>query len=88
MRWTYPPPPACKLPEEYQPLAKILHGVIDNLDRYYEDLEKHYDDAGWVSYRFAEILPINLAQKQAYLEINDPIQRINSMRAVLDTVHL
>lgn len=83
-----PPPPARKLPEEYKPLAKILHGVIDNLDRYYQGLEKDYDDAGWVSYRFAEILPISLAQKQTCLEIDDPIQRIESMRAVLNTVRL
>ncbi|MDG2376305.1 MAG: LON peptidase substrate-binding domain-containing protein [Woeseiaceae bacterium] len=83
-----PPPSACKLPEEYKPLAKILRGVIDNLGSLYEDLEKYYDDAGWVSYRFAEILPINVAQKQSCLEIDDPIQRIDSMRAVLDMVRL
>ena len=80
--------PDCPLPEEYKPLAKILNGVIDDLGRLYEDLEKHYDDAGWVSYRFAEILPISPEQKQSCLEIDDPILRMKSMREVLDTVRL
>lgn len=83
-----PPPQVCALPDEYRPLAQILHGVIDDLGRLYEDLDKNYDDAGWVSYRFAEILPIDAEQKQSCLEIDDPIQRIESMRAVLDTVRL
>ncbi len=83
-----PEPPACELPAEYKPLADILHGVIDDLGRLYEDLEKRYDDAGWVSYRFAEILPISPEQKQSCLEIEDPIQRMESMKAVLETVRL
>ncbi len=81
-----PEPPLCPLPEEYRPLADILAGVIDDLGKLYEGLEKNYDDAGWVSYRFAEILPITPAQKQACLETDDPIERIESMRAVLDSV--
>lgn len=83
-----PPPPECVLPDQYKPLAKILHGVIDDLGRLYEGLDKDYDDAGWVSFRFAEILPINPEQKQSCLEIDDPIRRIESMRAVLDAVGL
>jgi Lon protease-like protein len=83
-----PSPPECALPEEYKPFAKILHSVIDDLGRLYEGLDKNYDDAGWVSYRFAEILPIEPGQKQSCLEIDDPIRRMESMRAILDTVRL
>lgn len=74
------------LPEEYRPLAEILAGVLDDLGRLYESLEKKYDDAGWVGYRFAEILPISPEQKQSCLEANDPVQRLEMMRDVLDTV--
>jgi hypothetical protein len=81
-----PEVPACPLPEEYLPLAHILEGVVDDLGKLYEDLDKHYDDAGWVSYRFAEILPLLPEQKQACLEMDDPIERLESMRAVLDSV--
>jgi len=83
-----PDTPSCPLPDEYKPLAKILEGVLDDLGRLYEEVERHYDDAGWISYRFAEILPITPPQKQNCLETDDPIERLKSMRAVLDSVRL
>ncbi len=74
------------LPDEYRPLADILSGVLDDLGRLYESLEKKYDDAGWVGYRFAEILPISPEQKQSCLEADDPVRRLEMMRDVLDSV--
>ena len=74
------------LPEEYKPLARILAGVLDDLGRLYESLDRQYDDAGWVGYRFAEILPISPEQKQSCLEADDAIERLQLMRKVLDTV--
>ncbi len=74
------------LPDEYRPLANILSGVLEDLGRLYETLDKNYDDAGWVGYRFAEILPITPEQKQNCLEANDPVQRLEMMREVLDSV--
>jgi Lon protease-like protein len=81
-----PTQPGSQLPEEYQPLAKILSGVLDDLGRLYEPIEKKYDDAGWVGYRFAEILPIPVEQKQSCLEVDDPVSRLEMMCAVLDSV--
>lgn len=74
------------LPEEYQSMARILAGVLDDLGRLYENLERHFDDAGWVSNRFVEILPIDIEQKQRCLEENDPAARLRLVRGVLDTV--
>ena len=74
------------LPAEYRPLVHILSGVLDDLGRLYETLERHYDDAGWVGYRFAEILPITPEQKQDCLEADDPVRRLELMREVLDSV--
>lgn len=74
------------LPDEYRHLADILSGVLDDLGRLYESLEKKYDDAGWVGYRFAEILPISPEQKQSCLEADDPMRRLEMMRDVLDAV--
>lgn len=81
-------PPDCPLPAGYQPLATILQGVLEDLGRLYDNLEMRYDDAGWVSYRFAEILPIPAEEKQACLETDDPLERLAAMRAVLDAVRL
>ena len=74
------------LPEEYRPMAHILAGVLDDLGRLYENLERHFDDAGWVSNRFVEILPIDIEQKQRCLEENDPAARLRLAHEALDTV--
>ena len=74
------------LPDEYHPLANILSGVLEDLGRLYESLDRKFDDAGWVGYRFAEILPISPEQKQNCLEVDDPVRRLELMREVLDTV--
>jgi Lon protease-like protein len=73
------------LPDEFQPLAQILEGVLDDLGRLYEDLDRHYDDATWVGYRFAEILPIAAQQKQEFLEMTDPLARLRSIRSLLES---
>ena len=59
------------LPDEYQFLRPILESVLNDLGRLYEDLERRYDDAAWVAWRFVEILPIDLEEKQALLETDD-----------------
>ncbi len=74
------------LPEEYEGMAHILAGVLDDLGRLYESLERHYEDAGWVTHRFVEILPIDLEQKQKCLEASDPVQRLSLVNELLDTV--
>jgi hypothetical protein len=78
--------PAVSLPDDCRPLAKILQGVIDDLGKLYDNLERKYGDAGWVAYRFAEILPIGAMQKQACLELDDPLARLDIVRSVLESV--
>jgi Lon protease-like protein len=75
--------PVVDLPPQFEPMAEILKGVLDSLGKLYESLEKHYDDAGWLSFRFAEILPIPPEQKQVYLEIEDPVERLGRISLVL-----
>lgn len=74
------------LPEEFMPLAKVLAGVLDDLGRLYDGLERRYDDAAWVGYRFAEILPITAEEKQACLETDDPLWRLHAVRKMIAAV--
>ena len=67
-------------------MSQILAGVLGNLGKLYESLDSKYEDAGWVSYRFAEILPISPDDKQEYLEIEDPIERVRRLRDALREV--
>ena len=74
------------LPEEFAPLAEILEAILDDLGRLYEDMDRHFDDAGWVANRFLEILPVALEQKQLCLENTDCRQRLELAAAVLQQV--
>lgn len=78
--------PTKVLPDDCKPLAHILAGVLDDLGKLYDSLDKHYDNAGWVAYRFAEVLPISAEQKQSCLEMEEPLERLAMMREVLQTV--
>lgn len=76
--------PATALPEELGELAVILAGVLDDLGKLYASLERRLDDAGWVSARFLEILPLDLELKQQCLEQADPLDRLRLVRSILD----
>ena len=64
-------------------MTVILNDVLDDLGRLYEPLERHMQDASWVSSRFVEILPLDLEEKQRCLESNDPIERLRIVQGLL-----
>lgn len=72
------PEPALKLPEAFKPLAKLLELLISRVGK--ENFaEPALDDASWVSYRLAEILPLPLGIKQSMLEINNSDVRLKAL---------
>jgi hypothetical protein len=83
---TLPEQGGTALPEEFRPLAQVLEGVLDDLGRLYEAIDRRYDDAAWVGYRFAEILPIAPEEKQACLETDDPLRRLYIVRKMINLV--
>ncbi|HNR21980.1 MAG TPA: LON peptidase substrate-binding domain-containing protein [Steroidobacteraceae bacterium] len=70
------PEPSVPVPESLQHLALLLRAVLPQLGNLYEAVPRHFGDASWVSARIAEILPIELAEKQACLELDDGVQRL------------
>lgn len=83
-----PDEPAVPLPPEYQDMSHVLGNVLDDLGHLYESLERRMDDAGWVTSRFVEILPIELEQKQRCLENSDPLERLKLVRELLDAARV
>ena len=79
-----PDEPPVPLPAEHEDMSAILGDVLDDLGRLYESLDRHMDDAGWVTSRFVEILPIDLEHKQRCLENCDPQERLRLVRELLD----
>jgi uncharacterized protein len=71
-----PDEPALELPAEYQHLGRLVRKILPELGELYEAVEKRAEDAAWVGYRLAEILPVSLTEKQEWLELDDPLERI------------
>ena len=80
--------PPTPLPKQYQKTSEILRGLLEQLGYPFIKMEKHYDDASWVSSRLAELLPIRLEQKQYFLQLDDPIQRLERLLALLDDMEI
>lgn len=77
-------------PEEAQPIpadlatcATVLKGIIEKLGAENFQQPFHYDDAAWVGYRLAEVLPLKLQAKQAMLEMNDSTMRLRILHKFL-----
>ena len=45
----------------------------------YAALEARYDDAQWVSCRLAEVLAMETFERQALLELDDPLDRLQML---------
>ncbi len=78
----------CDVPPNYLPLVDVLRDLISQIGYRYTDLPMRFGDAGWVGYRLAELLPLRLAQKQYFLQLNDPLQRLERIGAVLETMNV
>lgn len=75
-----------RLPARFGPLSRILETVLTDLGPLYDEIEKRYDDASWVGYRLAELLPLAIAEKQALLELEDPEQRLERLLPVVQSI--
>ena len=74
---------ASALPPEHRKLAALLRGVLEQLESRYRFVNPRYDDASWVGYRLSELLPMPLARKQRFLEMEDPLLRLRELDEVV-----
>lgn len=82
------PEPRVPLPEIHQPLAGLLELMINRVGRENFAGEPALDDASWVSYRLAELLPLPPTIKQSMLEINDSEVRLKAIAQFLKQQNL
>jgi len=73
-----------QLPSEYAVAVDLLREIIQKVGGFYAEIEPHYDDPQWVSGRLAELLPVDLIQKQHLLQLDDPLQRLERLCAMWD----
>ena len=78
-----PAEPELPVPADCERLASTLRRALEELAEHYENVARKFDDAAWIGARIAELLPIELADKQALLELDDPIERLRSLLTVV-----
>jgi len=71
------------LPVQYAHLVDTVRRALEDLSEHYEHVERKFEDAAWIGARLTELLPIDLADKQAMLELEDPIERLEALLAVV-----
>jgi uncharacterized protein len=71
------------VPPESAHLVKLLQYALPQLEPLYDISAAQYDDAGWVSARLVEILPLPLIEKQRCLEMTQPLLRLRHLGSLV-----
>lgn len=79
-----PEPPRTAVPEAYALLSEVLDRFMDKVGEHYPQFTAaHLQDAAWVGYRLAELLPLSGVEKQHLLELDDPVARLQVLLETL-----
>jgi uncharacterized protein len=77
---SFEPEPQLPVPERHARIPELLKTVLPQLGEVYSVINMRLEDASWVGFRLAEILPIAAPEKQFCLELIDPIQRLDLLK--------
>jgi Lon protease-like protein len=83
VEWLAEPAPSTLL-AEHAPLARVLRHVLQELGDTARHLDAAFDDAGWVSWRLAEFLPLERSAQQELLELEDPQARMRALAPLIE----
>lgn len=79
-----PDDPVQSIPAQYAVLSRLLQEIIHQAGPVYATLESHYDDASWVGFRLAELLPLESNFKQELLEMSSPVERLALLQDIVE----
>ncbi len=71
------------VPEAQQGLVPLLEKIVGDLGPEKMPAPHEFNDATWVGYRLAEILPVKVLAKQKLLELDDPVSRLEIIHTYL-----
>lgn len=70
--------PLVPVPAAQAWLGEVVRRVLPEAGAVYRHVALR-DDAAWVGNRLAEMLPLSLTDKQALLELTDPLERLSAL---------
>jgi Lon protease-like protein len=77
----WPEEPTVPVPIEFSLLPAILERLAEQAGLSWRNgPRERYDDASWVGFRLAELLPLGDSERQRLLEITDPLERLTTLR--------
>ena len=73
-----------EVPDQYSVLSMIAARFMEQLSGNYPEFRpQQLQDAYWLGYRLSELLPLENNEKQALLQITDPLGRLQVLLEVL-----
>ena len=69
--------------ESFAHCRRVLEQIIEKIGADYFSSPLAYDDPRWTSYRLAEVLPLDLEEKQGLLESRNDGERLQRLHAYL-----
>lgn len=69
---------------EHGLLSLVLRRILEQAGGEHADAaQDRFDDAAWVGWRLAELLPLSDVQRQALLQLDDPHARLDELLALM-----
>lgn len=84
VRWLAPAP-AHVVPPQHGLLAHLLQRLLEQFGLLPDDLAL-LDDADWVAWRLAELLPLQAEQQQQLLQLEAPVERLDRLARWLEAM--
>ena len=79
-----PAEPHVAVPRQYAGCAKLVKMIVADQGKAIFAEPHAFDDAAWVGYRLADILPVPMVAKQKLLELTDSLQRLAVLQRFLE----
>lgn len=74
------------MPDAYQNFSLLLKEIGNRYELPLMEEAERFADANWVSERLAELLPFEMASKQALLEMNNALHRFDYIQSLLEQI--
>lgn len=79
--------PVIELQPEHALLGVVLRKILEHIDGADQAFpEPQFDDAAWVGWRLAELLPLEQPHRQQLLQLDDPDERLDTLLRLVDVV--
>jgi uncharacterized protein len=77
-----------KIGVNYQSLQMLLTRIFDHFGISYDDQAQRLEEATWLGYRLAELLPLEPHTKQTFLEMGDSLKRLAQIQQVVNETNI